>query len=211
MSYRKQTKQHNIDGLDESADGQKAEKQLEQLEKSEETEETEEIKAAEQNGGSIDKYGKFGSLRDLLGAYNALQSEFTKRCQLVKQLQARLDETDAQAQAAEPAADSPDNADCTVSTQPAADDPIAQSSVCDGEARLAEAIAVIAEHIEDCADYLASLPQIADAVILTYKKKLLGSSSSPSPRGMAVVMPARRPRTLEEAKRLADEMLKSGR
>ncbi len=46
----------------------------------------------------MDGLGKFGSTEELLSAYNALQSEFTKRCQLVKELQARLDATDAQAE-----------------------------------------------------------------------------------------------------------------
>lgn len=46
----------------------------------------------------VDGLGKFGSTEELLSAYNALQSEFTKRCQLVKELQARLDATDAQAE-----------------------------------------------------------------------------------------------------------------
>ncbi len=202
MSYGKQIKQRNSDFSAESETGQKADEQLEKLEK------TEEADVAEENSGETANYGKFGSLQELLSAYNALQSEFTKRCQLVKQLQTRLDEMNAQALSDGTAEEDTESIDRVASS---AENALARSSACDGEARLAEAIAVIAEHIEDCADYLASLPQIADAVILTYKKKLLGFSSSPSPRGMAVVMPAKRPRTLEEAKRLADEMLKSGR
>ncbi|MCH5161677.1 MAG: hypothetical protein J1G04_06565 [Clostridiales bacterium] len=160
-----------------------------------------------------DDYGKFATAQELLNAYNALQSEFTKRCQLIKQLQVRLDECHAQAQsdvaADEACAKEQIQAQCAA--PPDGKTTVAQSSVCDGEARLADAIAVIAQNIDDCADYLASLPQIADAVILTYKKKLLCPHSAPSPRGMAVVMPAHRPKTLAEAKRLADEMLKSGR
>lgn len=47
--------------------------------------------AAPKDIGGGDTIGKFGSPEELLSAYNALQSEFTKRCQLVKELQARLD------------------------------------------------------------------------------------------------------------------------
>ena len=163
-----------------------------------------------------DDYGKFNSLQELLSAYNALQSEFTKRCQLIKQLQAQLDGADAQAQAGatverETGAERAEQTPPTSPTEAPLEPTVARSSACDREARIAEAIAVIAENIDDCADYLASLPQIADAVILTYKKKLIGASACASPRGMAVVMPAKRPKTLEDAKRLADEMLKSGR
>lgn len=43
-------------------------------------------------GQSEVSLGKFKDVGALLSAYNSLQSEFTKRCQKVKELQAKLDE-----------------------------------------------------------------------------------------------------------------------
>ena len=43
------------------------------------------------------RLGKFDTADELLRAYNALESEFTKRCQLVSELQARLSALEAQA------------------------------------------------------------------------------------------------------------------
>lgn len=37
------------------------------------------------------QYGKFDTAEDLLSAYNALEAQFTKRCQLVKELQTALE------------------------------------------------------------------------------------------------------------------------
>ena len=50
----------------------------------------------EQAENSVSKIGKFNTADDLLSAYNALESEFTKRCQLIKQLQAELAALSAQ-------------------------------------------------------------------------------------------------------------------
>lgn len=41
-------------------------------------------------------FDKFGTAEELLHAYNALESEFTKRCQSLKRLQAELDALRAQ-------------------------------------------------------------------------------------------------------------------
>ena len=168
----------------------------------------------------MDGLGKFGSTEELLSAYNALQSEFTKRCQLVKELQARLDATDAQAEdnAAPRSSAQCGGADGTIAE--CGEQAIAEVSadaeravMTDGadeadydEARIAEALATA--NAAECAATLASLQPVMDECLARYKKKLLGLGTFGMPCGTAVITPARRPRTLSEAKRLADEMLK---
>ena len=53
------------------------------------------------------EYGKFKTAGDLLAAYNALESEFTKKCQSLKRLQAQLELFNAQAEADKPTGDPP--------------------------------------------------------------------------------------------------------
>lgn len=216
------------------------------------------------------EYGKFDTAGDLLAAYNALESEFTKKCQSLKRLQAQLDLMSAQAQAAPPATATgedgapaaavgtpQDRSDAEAPAQTNAE----PSDVCDGapvepdvptQADASESgkteqaekteTAVPAEHAEtagaatvavlssacDCTDemsvrrvleivarnaaeyaeMLSALPEIMDACVARYKQKLIdGRALGASPAGMAVVMPAKRPRTLYEAKLLADELL----
>ena len=62
--------------------------------KMEQTEQTPRAADAEQTiGGSESEvsYGKFKAVNALINAYNSLQSEFTKRCQKVKELESRLE------------------------------------------------------------------------------------------------------------------------
>lgn len=190
-------------------------------------------------------YGKFGSSEELLSAYNALQSEFTKRCQLVKELQARLDAFCAQAENAAPRSSAQcgggetatelgadaremvsvgaeqhcaavdDDADgarimCKAQEAGKADDMHEAAETGDDaqSERLADALAVIAENAAECAEALSCLQPVMDECLARYKKKLLGLGTLGTPCGTAVITPARRPRTLSEAKRLADEMLK---
>lgn len=55
---------------------------------------TEEIKGEEKTEISL---GKFKDVNALLSAYNSLQSEFTKRCQRIKELEGNLSAIDNQA------------------------------------------------------------------------------------------------------------------
>lgn len=142
---------------------------------------------AEDKAASVSKIGKFNSADELLSAYNALQSEFTKRCQLVKQLQAELDACAAQAESPSVTSDEAQN---DVSTLPDA----AEFAECEGGD-------------DDYAARLAAIPEVMEACIARYKQKLIESRVSPSPSGVAVIVPAKRPKTLSEAKRLADELL----
>ncbi len=50
-------------------------------------EETAHTAGAEDNMGATDDLGRFKDVKSLLNAYNALQSEFTRRCQKVKELE----------------------------------------------------------------------------------------------------------------------------
>lgn len=61
--------------------------------KNEQTEQQAHTAAAEENKGEESgnvSLGKFKDVNALLSAYNSLQSEFTKRCQRVKELEAEL-------------------------------------------------------------------------------------------------------------------------
>lgn len=78
----------------------------------------------------------------------------------------------------------------------------------DTREKLADALAVIAENAAECAEALSCLQPVMDECLARYKKKLLGLGTLGTACGTAVITPARRPRTLSEAKRLADEMLK---
>lgn len=49
--------------------------------------ETVQIATANKDIGTTEQYGKFKDVKSLLDAYNSLQSEFTRRCQRVKELE----------------------------------------------------------------------------------------------------------------------------
>lgn len=65
----------------------------------------------------------------------------------------------------------------------------------------------IVQNVGEYADVLSAVPEIMDACVARYKQRLIESRIGGSPSGMAVIMPAKRPATLAEAKRLADELL----
>ena len=202
-------------------------------------------------------YGKFKTSDDLLAAYNALESEFTKKCQSLKRLQAQLELLNAQAEAGKPTGDPPspppdNDADrdgtppiaTAAATPPPAEnfaraadtsdpnDPfddtdaskdktsefasgIAQGGACaiadgedDAQSAARRALETVVQNAAEFAETLAALPEIMDACVARYKQKLLGGRAHcVSPAGMAVIAPVKRPRTLYEAKLLADELL----
>ena len=45
---------------------------------------------ADKDLGTAENFGKFKDAKSLLNAYNALQSEFTRRCQRVKELEREI-------------------------------------------------------------------------------------------------------------------------
>lgn len=167
--------------------------------------------------------GKFDTADELLSAYNALESEFTKRCQLIKQLQAELSLLRAQADTAggnedggtrlappeedgEPQTGGEDTTDARHEKPTAEGEPYVVM-----DAPLPAPSAPVSDDILLCAaeyaNILSGVPEIMTACITKYKQKLIESRGSGSPAGMAVIVPAKRPVTLADAKRLADEML----
>ncbi len=67
--------------------------------KVEQTEQTAQPVATEESieqGDTVGKvsYGKFKDAKTLLSAYNALESEFTKRCQRIKELEEKISSVD---------------------------------------------------------------------------------------------------------------------
>lgn len=168
----------------------------------------------EQAEKSASEFGKFGSAEELLSAYNALESEFTKRCQLLKQLQAELSDLRAQAENA-PAPDDTateqvssvaaevehDSQDAHPTSQPVtAED---GGNECD-----AQSLAVLIARAAECAETLCAVPEVMDACIAEYKKRLsCGHARYSVPAGMAVIAAPARPKTLSDAKALADKLL----
>ncbi len=173
---------------------------------------------------NIENYGKFESADALLSAYNALETEFTKRCQLIKQLQAELEtlRTHCDAQpiddggadidvcAANAQADGVSGAESRPAEQEAASEVIAQvrSGDCDTALSDDDILNAIVADAARFAALLTDIPQIMDACVARYKEKLIGfADASPVLCGRAVLTPAKKPRTLADAKRLADELL----
>lgn len=207
---------------------------------------------AEHAEQSAFELGKFESVEQLLAAYNALEAEFTKRCQLVRELQAALSERAAQAEKTEKsgsearynAADTPqavESAGAQADGQ-SADAAVINGAACDGAARetaqpcaercnsdacataarggaervenaeravidAGAALAYVAQNIAELAESLCELPELADACIARYKRRLMDARLVAVPRGAAVITPAKRPRTLDDAKRIADALL----
>ncbi|MCH5164804.1 MAG: hypothetical protein J1G01_00180 [Clostridiales bacterium] len=197
--------------------------------------------------------GKFNSADELLSAYNALEREFTKRCQLIKQLQAQIanapsaqadidkdgepdienapEERSEAEKAIEKACESgeanQDEKACVKEAQssfvepqsevaaaivvaaPTASAPIDDGGVDSGY----DIVGAVAERAAEIADVLSDIPEIMDACIARYKHKLIEARAfgGASPSGSAVIAPVRRPRTLYEAKQLADELLGGNR
>ena len=165
------------------------------------------------NTESCQATGKFKTADELLSAYNALQSEFTKRCQSLKRLQAELDDLRAQADTARTAATERNGAPCAADDDKAQNDAV-QASVergserCDAPCELAVPDDIL-RHADEYAEILSAIPEVMNACIARYKKKLLDARTGfLSPSGAAVITPVARPKTLSDAKRLADDLLK---
>ncbi len=181
---------------------------------------------AEHAEQSAFELGKFESVEQLLAAYNALEAEFTKRCQLVRELQAALSERAAQAEDAEKsggaarynAADTPQaparpcaercNSDaCATAARDGAERAENAERVESAAIDAGAALAYVAQNIAELAESLCELPELADACIARYKRRLMDARLVAVPRGAAVITPAKRPRTLDDAKRIADALL----
>lgn len=180
---------------------------------------------------SASKIGKFNTADDLLAAYNALESEFTKRCQLIKQLQAELDTLRAQAaengdcaQATDaaaqikaerepaPSAPQPENYaqpvhEVEVGQKDNADEPAPPAAPATPVITADDVLNEIMQNACEYAEALCAIPEVMNACIASYKQRLIQPHAAPAPKGCAVIVPAQKPRTLSEAKRLADALL----
>ncbi len=177
------------------------------------------------NSEEVKTYGKFKSAEELLAAYNALEREFTKRCQLIKTLKTAGEHACAQEDTAEVGTSAQTPQPCEKAAKARAEEGAENSDKAeeqitqvlastDEKARTEkrepaplEIAAYVAANAEACAELIAEIPQVTDACIAKYKQKLIGMHCMPALRGAAVMTPIRRPKTLEEAKALADEML----
>ncbi len=213
---------------------------------------------------------KFKSTEELSSAYAALEREFTKRCQLVKDLQAKLAaamrsacedgsakehcaiassaaESDKEPPAArEPVAPDTEKVVCDNASAPAcavvdaaanekALDELTESIegttggkqelaiapspdippvaaveqiAAESAVRASDVLDEVASRADELSDALSLIPEVMEACIARYKMRLMGIGGHPAPRGAAVVAPVKRPKTLSDAKRIADEMLK---
>lgn len=212
---------------------------------------------------------KFKSTEELFSAYAALEREFTKRCQLVKDLQAKLAaamrsacedgsakehcatassaaESDKEPPAArEPVAPDTEKVVCDNASVPAcavvdaaANEktveltesiegttdgkqelaiapspdilPVAavEQVAAESAVRASDVLDEVASRADELSDALSLIPEVMEACIARYKMRLMGIGGHPAPRGAAVVAPVKRPKTLSDAKRIADEMLK---
>ena len=175
---------------------------------------------AEQAEKSASKIGKFNTADDLLAAYNALESEFTKRCQLVKQLQTELDSLRAQAQEqiaeqttdedAENAERQAQKLDMIRPVPEAEKGNACAANVLSAPAPVITADDVLNEILQNACEYaemLSAIPEVMSACIASYKQRLIRPQPASAPSGCAVIVPSKRPTTLSEAKRLADAIL----
>ena len=172
-------------------------------------------KNTDKNENNQQHFGKFASAEELLAAYNALESEFTKRCQLVKELQARID-SDAQAQAAAMQEHAAGDGRTPPEELSASADAPENSATVEPPAEVrtvvvapADVIGAVVADVEEYLDALCAIPQVMDECVARYKQALLCREfGMPAVRGSAVLTPIARPKTLVDAKRIADGMLK---
>ena len=134
----------------------------------EQTESTSQPAAAEQTQGETEgkvSLGKFKDVAALLDAYNSLQSEFTKRCQKVKELEGKLEAVDKEK--------TPTGTDSREKSE---------------EVKLEEKETFLKEYLKE---------------VLGKKQTAIVMGGT----GVGVKTPVQRPKTLEEAGRLAQELL----
>lgn len=159
----------------------------------------------DENTQAQSSFGKFKTAEELLAAYNALQAEFTKRCQQLSELQTEL-QTVKNVQAQD-TPQSPTEQTINQARDSQVTPPCEISHEAKSEISHEQILAEILANIDGYAAALCAIPQIMDACIASYKQRLLEQKYVPSPSGFAVISPARRPKTLYDAKILADRLL----
>ncbi len=178
---------------------------------------------------SLENYGKFSNVKSLVDAYNSLQSEFTRRCQKVKELQRELEisrqgkqsyldlQTDdierEKRQICEIIPQSKNVIDSLVE--------IADANGDDKNGRLYRAYAELlikqkdeSDKINNSYDHLIKkieeTPALKEEIIRNYLKDINGSEPIvhlTSGNGTAFLTPPSKPKTLSEAGEIAREIL----
>ncbi|MDE5593222.1 MAG: hypothetical protein K2I75_04740 [Clostridiales bacterium] len=163
----------------------------------------------EQAEKSASKIGKFNTAEDLLAAYNALESEFTKRCQLIKQLQTELDSLRAQAQEQidDMAIGEREQPPEDIRSVPETEKGVQEIAPTPAAITTDDVLNEILQNACEYAELLSTIPEVMSACIASYKQRLIRPQPAAAPSGCAVIVPSKRPRTLSEAKRLADALL----
>lgn len=136
-----------------------------------------EAKVTDGEGSSV-SLGKFKDVNALLAAYNSLQAEFTKRCQRIKDLEARI------------AVDKDSPTEKTEETV----------------ASDAKAVAKVSDENQTS----GITDEEKENFIKGYLKEIMGAKSRAivmDGLGTSVKTPVHKPRTVEEAGRLAKELL----
>ncbi|MBO4472650.1 MAG: hypothetical protein J5765_02450 [Clostridia bacterium] len=197
--------------------------------------ETVEVKA---DNGETASVGKFANSEELLKAYNRLEAEFTKKCQLLKEAE-RRSETSAVPSDAEGSAplyereEWDDRVASFLARYPIAEEYTAEiASILKQDAELAgqDACLEIAlaraiakgykppeSKIEDetfLEKYVYTSDKIRDRVVGDYLaglSPLVGAPRTIPQGGAAAILPPSRPTTIEEAGAMAEKMLKTRR
>ncbi|MBR5439613.1 MAG: hypothetical protein IKV61_05295 [Clostridia bacterium] len=178
---------------------------------------------------TLNKYGKFNSLESLVDAYNSLQSEFTRRCQKVKELEreieisktsnqpkTELEENDILREKSAICSVFPQTKDMVESLVE-----IAEKNGDNQNGRLYRAYAeILLKEKEESEKKLNSLeflskqielnPTLYESVIRSYLERInnqIPSLHLTSGNGTAFITPPSKPKTLTEAGNLAKEIL----
>lgn len=185
---------------------------------------------AEENlGASSNKYGKFNSLESLVDAYNSLQSEFTRRCQKVKELERELEtakvgeQSTVNSQTNDVLREKLDISTVFPQTKDMLESlvEIAEKNGDNQNGRLYRAYAEIllkekeeSEKNYTSLDYLTKQielnPNLYESVIRSYLNKVnndIPSLHLTSGNGTAFITPPSKPKTIYEAGNLAKEIL----
>ena len=186
--------------------------------------------AGENEGANTqNKYGKFNSLESLVDAYNSLQSEFTRRCQKVKELEREIEMSNSKNQPNKEFEENdilrekstilqifPQTKDMVESLVE-----IAEKNGDNQNGRLYRAYAEIllkekeeSEKMYNSLEYLTKQvelnPSLYESVVRSYLNKINSHAPSlhlTSGNGTAFITPPSKPKTITEAGNLAKEIL----
>jgi len=143
------------------------------------------------------KFGKFDSADQLLKAYDSLQREYTKKCQMLNKYKRDFGGIDAEAAVKKISKDKDNCIDC--------------KSDIDGKTKSTECVEIQDDTDRDIEQSAGDKceQKIESSIIANYLKRL-AQTSAPTlikKSGFAIVSPYTPPKTLQEAKRIADQII----